>query len=73
MFVDLENLMNWDYLLLRLLVYLSTEDDVDTVLDHPVDIPAHIVAIHNLNQCQQYNKLCQKKVNSYVARNFLFL
>ena len=61
-FADLENL-KWDPLLLHLLVYLSTENDVDILLDHPMDIPVHIVAIHALNQCQQYNKLFQKKVN----------
>ena len=65
-FADLENLMKWDPLLLHLLVYLSTENDVHTLLDHPMDIPVHIVAIHALNQCQQYNKLCQKKVNIYI-------
>ena len=62
MFVDLERLMKWDHLLLHLLVYLSTEDDVDTVLDYPMNIPIHIVAIHIFNQCRQYNDLCQKKV-----------
>ena len=62
MFADLENLMKWNRLLLHLLVYLSTEDDVDIILDHPMDIPVHIVTIHILNQCQQYNQLCQRKV-----------
>ena len=62
MFTDLENLIKWNRSLLHLLVYLSTEDDIDIVLDHPMDIPIHIVPIHILNQCQQYNQLCQKKV-----------
>ena len=70
LFVELENHMKSDYLLLRVLVYLSTEDDVDVILGHAVDVPVCIFALHISNQCQQYNKLCQKKVTcSYVCKN----
>ena len=63
LFAELEDHMKSDHLLLRLLVYLSTEDDVDVMLDHTVHVPVCIYALHISNQCQQYNKLCQKKVN----------
>ena len=60
LFAELKDHMKSDHLLLRLLVYLSTEDDVDVILDH---VPVCIYALHISNQCQQYDKLCQKKVN----------
>ena len=63
LFIDLENHMKSDHLLLNLLVYLSTEDDVDVILDHTVHCPVHIFALHVSNQCQQYDKLTQKKVS----------
>ena len=67
LFADLENHMKSDHLLLRLLIYLSTEDDVDVVLDHAVDIPVCIFALHVSNQCQRYEKLCQKKVTCFYV------
>ena len=63
LFAELGDHMKSDHLLLRLLVYLSTEDDVDVILDHVVHVPVHIFALHISNQCQQYDKLCQKMVN----------
>ena len=61
LFAELEDHMKSDHLLLRLLVHLSTEDDVDVILDHAVHVPVHIFALHISNQ--RYDKLCQKKVN----------
>ena len=58
----LDNLQNHtkdDYLLLRLLVYLSSENDVDTILNYA---SVHIVAVHISNVCQKYEKLNREKV-----------
>ena len=63
LFAELEDHIKSDHLLLHLLVYLSTEDDVDVILDHAVHVPVYIFALHISNQCQGYDKLCQKKVN----------
>ena len=63
LFAELEDHMKSDHLLLHLLVYLSTEDDVDVILDHAVHVPVYIFALHVSNQCQGYDKLCQKEVN----------
>ena len=68
LFAEFEDHMKYDHLLLRLLVYLSTEDDVDVILDHAVHVPVYIFAVHISNQCQQHNKLCQKKVNYIYTR-----
>ena len=57
---NIDELMKSDHLLLRLLVYLSTEDDVDVILDHQVHIPECIFALHVSNQSKQYDV---KKVN----------
>ena len=62
LFAELEDHIKSDHLLLRLLIYLSTEDDIDVVLDHTADIPVCIFALHISNQCQQYDKLSQRKV-----------
>ena len=62
LFAELEDHMKSDHLLLRVLIYLSSEDDVDIVLDYAEDIPVCIFALHVSNQCQQYDKLCQRKV-----------
>jgi len=49
-----------DPLLLRLLVYLSSEDDVDVVLDH---VSSHFYAIHvSKICCQTYDRLSEDKV-----------
>ena len=56
---DLQNLTKDDHLLLRLLVYLSSEYDIDIILDYA---PVHIVAVHLSNICQKYEKLSRKKV-----------
>ena len=56
---DLQNHLKDDYLLLRLLVYLSSENDVDAILDYA---PVYIVAVHISNICQKYEKLNREKV-----------
>ena len=55
-----------DPLLLRLLVYLSSEDDVDVVLSHA---PAHYFAIH-VSQicCGTYERLTKNKVRLTTVR-----
>ena len=68
LFAELENHLKSDHLLLRLLIYLSTEDDVDVVLDHAVDVPVCIFGLHVSNQCQQYDELCRKKVTCLYVR-----
>ena len=74
MLAELEIHMKSDHLLLHLLVYLSTEDDVDTMLCHKVHIPVHIYALHILNQCQHYDKPSQKKVTTtYIIGTFDFI
>ena len=56
---DLQNLTKDDHLLLRLLVYLSSEYDIDIILDHA---PVHIVAVHLSILCQKYERFSRKKV-----------
>lgn len=53
-----------DDLLLRLLVWLSCEEDIDVVLEYA---PAHIYAIHFSQICQdKYEKLTKDKVRNSV-------
>ena len=60
LFDDLKDYVKDDPLLLRLLVYLSSEDDVDIVLDHA---PAHFYAIHvSKICCQNYDRLSKDEV-----------
>ena len=72
LFADLKVDIKDDPLLLRLLVYLSSEDDVEIVLDHA---PAHFYAIHISKVCcGSYDRLskdkviksCSSTVNFYV-------
>lgn len=62
---DLCNKMKDDYLLVRLLVYLSSENDVKTLLNYA---PLHVVVIHLSKICQKYERLNREKVRSYVSR-----
>ena len=68
LFSDLEHHMKTDHLLLHLVVYLSTEDDVNIILDDASCVPVHIFALHISNQCQQYDRPCQKKVHIKYIR-----
>ncbi|XP_065899482.1 E3 ubiquitin-protein ligase rnf213-alpha-like isoform X2 [Dysidea avara] len=59
LFTELHSHLKDDKLLLRLLVYLSSEDDAETVLDHA---PTHVYAIH-ISQicCETYHILTKEK------------
>ena len=57
--VQLQNHAKDDCLLVRLLVYLSSEYDIDIVLDYA---PVHIVSTHISNIYQKYEKLNKDKV-----------
>ena len=57
--VELQNHAKDDCLLLRLLVYLSSEYDIDVILDYA---PVHVVSIHISSIYQKYEKLSKEKV-----------
>jgi len=60
LFGELKDRAKDDPSLLRLLVYLSSEDDVEIVLEHA---PAHFYAIHvSKICCETYDRLTKDKV-----------
>ena len=62
LFGELKDHAKDDPSLLRLLVYLSSEDDVEIVLEHA---PAHFYAIHvSKICCETYDRLSKDKVGS---------
>lgn len=60
---ELHNRARDDHLLLHLLVYLSSEYDVETVLDYA---PVHIVSVHVSNSFQKYEGLNKEKVCTHA-------
>ena len=61
LFHECENHIKDDHLLLRLLVFLSSEDDIDIMLNN---VPVHIVALHVADLWQTIDKV--KKVTRYT-------
>lgn len=59
LFTDLINYAKDNHMMLRLLVYLSSEEDVEIVLEH---VPVHVVAVHIFSTFQQYRTLNKEKV-----------
>ena len=62
LFHECVNHIKDDHLLLRLLVFLSSEDDIDVVLDNA---PVHIVALHIADLWHTIDKV--KKVIQYTV------
>ena len=60
LFTELRSHLKDDKLLLRLLVYLSSEDDAEIVLDNA---PTHFYAIRISQICETYRTLTKEKVN----------
>ena len=61
LFLECKNHIKDDHLLLRLLVFLSSEDDIDVMLGNA---PVHIVALHAADLWHTIDKI--KKVTQYT-------
>ena len=59
LFHECQNHIQDDHLLLRLLVYLSSEDDIEVILKN---VPVHIATLHIADLWYKLDKL--KKVSS---------
>ena len=62
LFDECQDHINDDHLLLRLLVFLSSEDDIDVMLH---TVPVHIVILHVADLWHTLDKV--KKVHMYVT------